>query len=350
MMAEQEVAAPRSRRPCWRVGAVLGLSALALVAAAGLVTRGTSWARTSDVATTDNTLNVVTYNLYWWCVSDMYGNCPQFANGAGFNQLHARISANGPVDLIGLQECNNVAQVIGGTAVLSKFDYFVPPAGNDAPMAWNTDRFHKLEGPGMEYVAKDQYGDRHVNWVRLADQTTGKTILFANTHGPLNQCGGFAGDLVAQNYINAIHLHQKAGDVIVFTGDFNCGSNEETILKLKTLITDAAVDQSYGGADHIFLEGLQTVSSAAVNGAPSDHQLLKASIRMQGLAPPPPPSGGCPTSGNGGCCTTCPTNHFCPSNKGCYTTNEAGCAGGYCPVPGVVSLANQTVVTDVLLF
>ena len=78
---------------------------------------------------------VATYNLYWWCVSNKFGNCPQFAFGTGFTQLYQRISTN-PVDLIGFQECDNVEQVVAG-AGLSNFGYYSTPSGNDAPMAWS---------------------------------------------------------------------------------------------------------------------------------------------------------------------------------------------------------------------
>ena len=54
---------------------------------------------------------MVTYNLYWWCVSDEYGNCPQYAAGKGFQQLYSRLRENGPFDLIGFQECDDVGLV-----------------------------------------------------------------------------------------------------------------------------------------------------------------------------------------------------------------------------------------------
>ena len=81
---------------------------------------------------------VATYNLYWWCISNQFGNCPQFAVGTGFNQLYERISAN-PVDLIGFQECEDVEQVTAGAGLVN-FGYYSTPRGNDAPMAWSLAR------------------------------------------------------------------------------------------------------------------------------------------------------------------------------------------------------------------
>ncbi|CAJ1365644.1 unnamed protein product, partial [Effrenium voratum] len=170
-------------------------------------------------------LVVVTYNLFWWCVSDEYKNCPQYKDGLGFEKMYRTISDN-PADLLGLQECDDVVQVIKG-AGLQGYDYYAPPKGNDAPMAWSQ-RFERLEGPQSVWVAKDKWGDRFLNWVRLKDHTTHTAIFFANTHGPLKQCGD---NIVAENYLKAVEGAKKAGDQVVFTGDFNCASLEPTLAR-----------------------------------------------------------------------------------------------------------------------
>ncbi|CAK9083266.1 Uncharacterized protein SCF082_LOCUS39536 [Durusdinium trenchii] len=272
--------------------------------------------------------DVVTYNLYWWCVSDETGRCPQYAGGKGFAQIYARLQQNGPFDLIGFQECDNVGQIVAGTSLTPNFKYFTPPAGNDAPMAWNGEKFTAIEGPGVVWVARDKYGDRHVNWVRLQVVGSSETILFANTHGPLDQCGGKPGGTVATNYINAVNQHKKTKDVVIFTGDFNCGSNQDTIKQLSEAYQLDATDTSYNGADHIFSSsGFSVLWKGASDGSPSDHQLLKAVLQSgsHSRCPVPPD--------NGGCCLTCRFNHYCPSNKGCYASGQSGCSGGYCPAP-----------------
>ena len=278
----------------------------------------------------DQTFTVVTYNLYWWCVSDEYGNCPQYAAGKGFQQLYSRLRENGPFDLIGFQECDDVGKIVGGTSLSPSFKFFTPPKGNDAPMAWNLQKFQVLEGPGVQWVARDKYGDRHINWVRLQVIGSNDTLLFANTHGPLDQCGGQPGTTVAENYINAVNQHKKPKDVVIFTGDFNCGSNQDTIKELSKVFELDATDSSYNGADHIFSSpGVSVLWKGSSDGSPSDHQLLKAVLGLGGqpstcqVAPPH----------NGGCCSTCSHNHFCPSNKGCYADGQSGCSGGYCPAP-----------------
>eukprot|EP00929_Paragymnodinium_shiwhaense_P095011 TRINITY_DN55958_c0_g2_i1.p1 TRINITY_DN55958_c0_g2~~TRINITY_DN55958_c0_g2_i1.p1 ORF type:complete len:352 (+),score=52.85 TRINITY_DN55958_c0_g2_i1:79-1134(+) len=294
-------------------------------------------------------VNVITYNLFWWCVSDEYKNCPQFAGGLGFQQLYSRINMHGPFDLIGFQECDNVGQVIGGLGLTGKFEYYTDPV--DGPMAWNGQKFQLIPGSsGSVVIGSDQYGDRYVNFVRLTVLETGGTIFFANVHGPLGHCDGAAGDSVANAYIGAIQSRIQPGDDLIFTGDFNCASNQETIVKLSTVFSNDAVDTSFGGADHIFTNGLQMLSQEVANGAPSDHQIVKASFQLRGGGPapsPPPPPGPAPGPGpvppvpegckTGVCCTTCEYNHYCPSNGGCYKDGQAGCAGGYCPAPSSIA-------------
>ncbi|CAK9014226.1 unnamed protein product [Durusdinium trenchii] len=204
---------------------------------------------------------------------------------------------------------------------------------NDAPMAWNGEKFTAIEGPGVVWVARDKYGDRHVNWVRLQVVGSSETILFANTHGPLDQCGGKPGGTVATNYINAVNQHKKTKDVVIFTGDFNCGSNQDTIKQLSEAYQLDATDTSYNGADHIFSSsGFSVLWKGASDGSPSDHQLLKAVLQSgsHSRCPVPPD--------NGGCCLTCRFNHYCPSNKGCYASGQSGCSGGYCPAPPEVEI------------
>ncbi|CAJ1380436.1 unnamed protein product [Effrenium voratum] len=279
-------------------------------------------------------LVVVTYNLYWWCVSDEYGNCPQNADGKGFQGIYNRLQQNGPFDLIGFQECDDVGKIISGSGLATSFEYYTPAKGNDAAMAWQHEKFRAIEGPGVHWVARDKYGDRNVNWVRLQVVGSNTVIFFANTHGPLDQCGGKPGKTVAANYLSAVNQHKKPGDVVVFTGDFNCGSNQDTMKALSQALEVDATDKSYGGADHIFsTEGVAVLWHGYSPGSPSDHQLLKAVLEVKSSGPSP---SGCPTPpDNGGCCTTCSANHYCPSDKGCYATGQSGCRGGFCPAPAV---------------
>lgn len=220
-------------------------------------------------------MHVVSYNLYWWCVSDEYRNCPQFSSGKGFNMLYDKIKQNGPFDLIGFQECDNVAQIIGGIGLSSRFSYYAAPG--DGPMAWDNQKYAKIGDPGQFWIAKDQYGDRFMNWVRLQVQGSSQTIFFANTHGPLNGCGSDLGN----RYIEGINGNKQPADTVVLTGDFNCGSSTAALTALAASFQNDATGDSFGGADHIFSSfGVSVLSQGHVNGAPSDHSLLKAVLSL----------------------------------------------------------------------
>merc|ERR1712007_85009 len=117
---------------------------------------------------------------------------------------------------------------------------------------------------GQVKVAQDKFGDRYMNWVRLAVKATGKTLFFANTHGPLEQCNGEQGPLIAQNYINAIKSNREPNDAVIFTGDFNCGVATSMIGWLSASFALDGTDRSYGGVDHIFSSHLPVLWKGAV--------------------------------------------------------------------------------------
>ena len=60
-------------------------------------------------------------------------------------------------------------------------------------------------------VGSDQWGARGVAWVRLRDASSGSTIFFANTHGPLSGCSSTLGD----NWLRAVTDNIVSGDMLV---------------------------------------------------------------------------------------------------------------------------------------
>eukprot|EP00929_Paragymnodinium_shiwhaense_P118998 TRINITY_DN90891_c0_g1_i1.p1 TRINITY_DN90891_c0_g1~~TRINITY_DN90891_c0_g1_i1.p1 ORF type:complete len:723 (+),score=152.59 TRINITY_DN90891_c0_g1_i1:83-2251(+) len=234
-----------------------------------------------DVGDDQTILNVITYNQYWWCVSNRYGNCGKFSNGNGFRELYSRIQLNHPFDLAGFQECDHLAQIVQNSGYANCFDSYAPHGAgrSDIGMMWNKKKFSHISH-GNVVIAKDKYGERHLDWVRLQVAKSAKTVYFANTHGPLEQCWGEDGTQVANNYVNAINQTRLEQDITVFTGDFNCGSETTTMQQLRSLLDNGATGKSYDGADHIFTSGLPVLSRASVNGYPSDHELVKASFRL----------------------------------------------------------------------
>lgn len=219
-------------------------------------------------------ITAVSYNLYWWNVG---------ANNR-WNELWSRISSHKPMDLIGFQECEDVARVVQSSG-LSGFEFWQgpnKPQANPAPLAWNTGVFAKLSGPGSVKVGQDQYGDRIVTWVRLRHLASNQALFFANTHGPLNGCGNDLGD----NWVAAVNSHQESGDLVIMTGDFNCGIGSAAMNKIKNILP-GGVD---GGIDFILTRGMDKISGGNHNGYPSDHPLVKGSFNLAdaGTAPPPP--------------------------------------------------------------
>lgn len=221
-------------------------------------------------------ISVVSYNAYWWNVR---------ANNR-WSQLYNRVSSN-RADLYGFQECENIEQVLQGAGIGTYQSYQGPnkPAGNPAPLAWNGQVFTKIDGPGEFLVASDRYGARYMTWVRLR-HTSGATVLFANTHGPLGDCGNTLGD----NWRNGIITKKQTGDTVIFTGDFNCGLGTPAMRKV-LLEVDQGVKH---GIDHILTGAV--ASGSAVNGWPSDHPLIKGTISIGGTSPSP--SGPCEAAWN----------------------------------------------------
>lgn len=312
---------------------------------------------------------VVTYNLYWWCVSDEYGNCPQFKAEKGFQKLYQNIADHNPIDLIGFQECNDVGKVLIGSN-LTHFQFYAP--AGDAPLAWNAERFDRVGEGGTIAVAEDKYGVRFVNFIRLVEKKSREVIFFANTHGPLLQCAGEKGEKVAANYLQVIDTHKQPGDKVIFTGDFNCASTDPPLLKLQKKLKNAATDMTFAGADHILTShDVITCTNEFSQGFPSDHDILRATLalddstttttttELEGDAlpwfmPPPPPSLPSPSPAAASaasapdlepfrikdskycpkkspCCSDCPQRYFCPDNKGCYAESQNGCPSAVCP-------------------
>merc|ERR1711920_276011 len=159
---------------------------------------------------------------------------------------------------------------------LSNFDYYLGPKPNPAPLAWNRQVFTKIGGPGNKYIAKDQWGNRHLTWVRLRHNAAGVNVLFANTHGPLGNCGTGVGS----NWVAGINENKRADDVVFMTGDYNCGSGTPAMNMLKGQL-NVAYD---GGIDQILASGAEKASggSGRREGSPSDHPLIKGAFTVRG--------------------------------------------------------------------
>lgn len=169
-------------------------------------------------------IKVLSYNLEWHKTH-------------GDQRIVNTINANGPFDLLGMQECENVGAFINqvGTDKGIHYDsyqvtpgpgtYHNKPNQGDICLAWNTAVFSKIS-QGQAGIGGDSWATRMMQWVYLNIKGTNKNVLFANTHGPVSQCiGNFEEwSTVADNYIKHSKGQMKPGDHLFFTGDFNCGA------------------------------------------------------------------------------------------------------------------------------
>lgn len=130
-----------------------------------------------------------------------------------------------------------------------------------------------------------------MNWVRLRHRASGKSVFFANTHGPLNNCG----DSLGTKWAHGITSNRRSGDVVIVTGDWNCAVGTAAMRRVLAVVNRGVKH----GIDHI-LTSANGVSGNARAGSPSDHPLIAATITLGsgGPSPTPPPSGSCGAAWN----------------------------------------------------
>jgi len=140
----------------------------------------------------------------------------------GGADIVSTINSVGPFDLMGFQECDNISAFLNQIKGAS---YAAKQGPQDIAVAWNTAKFSKVS-EGDAVVGHDGWGNRDMHWVRLSITGTSKFVVFANTHGPVNQCSGEYEDWknVAHAYVSNSLGAMKDGDHLFFTGDFNCGA------------------------------------------------------------------------------------------------------------------------------
>jgi len=215
-------------------------------------------------------VKVLSYNLFWW---NLFGR--RNGNGGSAGKL---IAANGPFDIMGFQECDDVRRVLGDAGMLSSHDYVV--GGHATAIAYNKGTW-ELVASGRDDVAEDRpeqwYGRRGVGWVRLRHRTTDKTVFLVNHHGPLpvNTGGKCGGEATAYNMLRAIGLHAGAGDLKLLVGDLNADKNSVTQGALKRYMTGSA----YHWVDAIY-SSCSAESGRALGTGGSDHNAIEAVFEL----------------------------------------------------------------------
>lgn len=164
---------------------------------------------------------MLSYNLEW---HSTHGNA----------DIVSTINSQGPFDLLGMQECEDINVFLSqigdgkfeGYQVKPGPGKFGPskPNQGDICMAWSTDLF-ELVSKGEDAVGQDGWASRMMQWAILKIKGSDHRVILANTHGPVNQCIGSVEDWknVAANYVKNTKGLMEPGDHLFFTGDFNCG-------------------------------------------------------------------------------------------------------------------------------
>jgi len=160
-------------------------------------------------------------------------------------------------------------------------------------------------------VARDGCGSRVMEMVKVRDTSSGKKILFANTHGPVaGVCGwGTSGWEYDRNMADAIRSRKDDCEIVILTGDFNTGPST-----LKQ--TRAIVSNKVEGAWNIdMILSNVPCSGGMFHGGRSDHDGVKATCDLLAEVTPEAevPS----------CCAECGGKPFCsPGSGGCYDTKK----------------------------
>jgi len=226
-------------------------------------------------------LKVLTYNLYWWRLFDQgkpagfYKTNP--SSGASALELIVRTA---PYDMMGFQECEDEGWVLGHAHLAAHYTIF---RDRGCCMA-----FRKMDwalmSRGVKPVAKDNYGLRPAQWMRLRHITTGRMVFFMNHHGPIPiNSGGQWGEVAAATKIlQAIKENADPDDAVVVVGDFNANQKGQTIqhlVKCLHRLYDGSFD---GGIDHVLgnLSPMSVARRANLGKGGSDHDALSVTIRL----------------------------------------------------------------------
>jgi len=226
-------------------------------------------------------IKVLTYNLFWW---NLYGIRHGAGDSAG-NLLKAETEEDGAFDVMGFQECENGVRVLEPVGLLEIFEVLQGP--HAVCMAYRKGVWTLL-AQGTADVGEDMrshyYGRRGVFWMRLEHAATGRKLLFANHHGPLevNSGGDCGGVSIANNLIEVIKNNSRQGDAVILVGDFNANSASLTVQALWSRMVLLGSGSSFGGVDNIFgnMDAGSVVSRKNLGNGGSDHDAIVVTLAL----------------------------------------------------------------------
>lgn len=219
-------------------------------------------------------VKALTYNLFWW---NLFGR--RGGNNGSAGTLMRAAAASGRFDVMGFQEADRILWPLHDAGFGE--DEYSSESSLGMAIAWRKAAWDRL-GSGIERVAEDRrdqyFGRRGVLWVRLRNRNNGRTLLFANHHGPLpvgtgGVCGGEA---TAYNILSLLRREAGERDAVILTGDFNADEQTATVEVMGGRLHKLFTGASFGGVDHFFsnCNGSSVVETRNLGGGGSDHDAL----------------------------------------------------------------------------
>jgi endonuclease/exonuclease/phosphatase family metal-dependent hydrolase len=230
------------------------------------------------------TVRVLSYNLFWW---NLFGR--RRGNGGSAGRLIAEAAATAAFDVMAFQECDDAARVLRDAGLAAGGEYATFNGGKALAVTYLAARWELLAS-GREDVAEDArvpgqyYGRRAVAWVRLRHRTSGRTLFFANHHGPLpvGSGGACGGEAVALRLLRLVALSARRRDALVVAGDFNAGATSDTLQALGRRLHLLHTGRAFGGVDNVLSslgEGAVLAREILGSGG-SDHDAIAVTLRL----------------------------------------------------------------------
>ncbi|CAE8619105.1 unnamed protein product [Polarella glacialis] len=222
-------------------------------------------------------VKVLTYNLFWWNLFNLRGG-----QGQSSGKLIAASGWPEPYDVMGFQECDDVARVVTDAGLHLQYAMLQGPYA--LGMAYRLAAW-ELISKGSDDIAEDRgdqwYGKRAVQWARLKSRESGRILFFVNHHGPLplstgGKCGGEA---TAFNMMKIIAERSLPEDDILLVGDFNAVSDSPTVQLLSQRLHRIFSGASHGGVDHIFSSCSGADGTWNLGPGGSDHDALSSILQ-----------------------------------------------------------------------
>jgi len=233
---------------------------------------------------TSLSIKMITYNLYWWNLFQRHQGSERSAGS-----LTARTALPEHYDFMAFQEVedvNRVMQDAWASGLQGPYHYIV--GGHAMAITYQYEKWTLLAKGDVD-VGEDSprqyYGKRSLLWARFRHRD-GKTVFFANHHGPLrvSEGGHCTGMTTAMNIVRVIANNAHYDDAIVLTGDFNARIFSSRIRELARRLVRLYTGWSMGGVDHFF-SNCNYESSGKVLGKGdgprgSDHDALSMVIKI----------------------------------------------------------------------